>query len=473
MPTFILDLPTELLLEIIHSEDSATIACFGQTCRRLHDICQVLVMNIQLAILRTLMRERQLVIFKDPGSATMKGEELHDVHDIFKASFDIIEYNFLSTSTPQEIGSIHALILRAYAVADITINLCSLEYFVNWWKHLAIIIRASSEKDNSCLTVEGTASSGQGCSVAPASKTWSLTPDSWQVGVMEQDGFLDRGVHVTTPLGMERLNLHSPHPFYEGCFPHTLRVLNGGCITRLSLQIYSLGLSDWGNIFPLIYMPLLSELFVYNPHIPFEDFSSFLRRHTTITHLSLSCSGLIAESTASSEGADFLPRLEVISGIPDNLSMFLSSERQSFPSLRSVTLKRYPWHSGLNPEELNMILQNLAQRKRASIHLCIEFSDFSDVSEWVSGKKLEARSLGCVKKLKIVIGEFHMTQEMCESFFAWVPLFPSIKELEITQRVSMWLELWTGSLNALWDSCPELQTIIVGKLKPFKRPTQS
>ena len=252
---------------------------------------------------------------------------------------------------------------------------------------------------------------------------------------------------------MEHLNLHSPHPFYEGCFPHTLRVLNRGCITRLSLQIYSLGPSDWSNIFPLIYMPLLSELFVYNPHIPFEDFSSFLRWHTTITHLSLSCSGLIAESTASSEGADFLPRLEVISRIPDNISMFLSSERQSFPSLCSVTLKRYPWLPSPKPEELNMILQNLVQRERASIHLCIEFLNLSDVSEWVSSKKLEACSLGCVKKLKIVIGEFQMTQEMCESFFAWVLLFPSIKELEITQRFPMWLELWTGSLNALWDSC--------------------
>ena len=145
MPTFILDLPTELLLKIIHSEDNATIACFGQTCRRLHDICQVLVMKIQLAILRTLMRERQLVIFKDLGSATMKGEELHDVHDIFKASFDKIEYKFLSEFTPQEIGSVHALILRAYAVADISISVYSWEYFLNWWKPLAIIIRASSK----------------------------------------------------------------------------------------------------------------------------------------------------------------------------------------------------------------------------------------------------------------------------------------------------------------------------------------
>ncbi|KIJ99699.1 hypothetical protein K443DRAFT_101708 [Laccaria amethystina LaAM-08-1] len=509
MPASILNLPKELLLKIIHSEDStdATIACFGQTCRRLHDICQVTVLNIQLPILRTLMRKHELVIYKGSGSISMKGEELHDVQDIFKASFDKIEYNFSLKFTPQEIGSVHGLIFHANAVAQITIILNSYSYFADWYKPLGIIIRASSEKDKSRLTVvgtplggqgfspfgiiirassekdkahltvKGTPISSQGFSVAPAPKTWSLTdigfePDSCQVGVMEQDGFLDRGVNVTTPRGIESLNLHSPLPFYEGCFPYTLRALNGGCITRLSLQNDSLDVSQWSNIFPLIFMPLLSELDVDNPYIPFQDFFSFLRRHTTITHLNLSCSVPIAGSTGSPEGADFLHRLEVISGIPNNLSMFLSSERQLFPSLRSVTLKRYPWLTAPEPEELNNILQNLAQRKRASIHLCIEFSNPGDVSEWVSDKKSETRSLGCVKNLEIVICGFQMPQEMCGSFFSWVSLFPSIQELEITQIVPLRLKSWTGSLNVLWDSCPELQSITVG-VKTYKRPTQS
>jgi len=65
-----------------------------------------------------------------------------------------------------------------------------------------------------------------------------------------------------------------------------------------------------------------------------------------------------------------------------------------------------------------------------------------------------------------------MPQEMCESFFAWVSLFPSIQELEITQIVPLRLKSWTGSLNALWDSCPELQSIVIG-VKTYKRPMQS
>jgi hypothetical protein len=87
MPASILDLTKELLLKIIHSEDftDATIACIGQTCHRLHDICRVLVLNLQLPILRTLMRKRELVIYKkDSGSISMKGGELHGVQDIFK-----------------------------------------------------------------------------------------------------------------------------------------------------------------------------------------------------------------------------------------------------------------------------------------------------------------------------------------------------------------------------------------------------
>jgi hypothetical protein len=290
---------------------------------------------------------------------------------------------------------------------------------------------------------------------------------------MEQDGFLDRSVNVTTPRGMESLNLHSPLPFYEGCFPRTLQVLNGGCITRLSLRNDSLAASQWSNIFPLISMPLLSAFIVDIPYIPFQDFSSFLRRHITITHLNLFCRVLlIAAPAAPPNGAHFLPRLEVINGIPDNLSMFLSSEKQLFPSLRSVTLKRYLHLTAPEPKALNIVMQNLAQRNRASIQLCMEFSNPSDVSGWVSGKKSETRSLGCVKKLEIVICGFQMPQEMCESFFSWVSLFPSIQELEITQVFPLRLKSWTGSLNVLWDSCPELQSITVG-VKTYKRPTQS
>jgi len=476
------DLPTELLLKIIHLEDStdsdAIIARLGMTCRRLHGICKVSVLERQLPIMRALVRRGSLVIFQqDSASVAMKAEELHDVQDIFNASFDKIEYSFSLKFTPQEIGSVHGLIFHAYAVAQITIiELISYRYIVDWYKPLGIIIRASSEKDKSRLTIVGTPLCGRGFSVVPAPKTRSPTdtgfePDSRPVGVMEQGGFLNRGVKITTPKGIESLNLHSPLPFYKGCFPHTLRVLNGGCITRLSLRNNSA--SEWSNIFPLISMPLLSEFIVDIPYIPFEDFSAFLRRHTTITHLNLSDRMLlIAAPTASLKGTNFLPRLEVISGMPDNLSMFLSSERKLFPSLRSVTLKRYFWPTAPKPEGLNIILQNLAQRKRASIHLCIEVSNPSGVSEWVSGKKSETRSLGCVKKLEVVIRGFQMPEEMCESFFAWVSLFPSIQELELTQIVPLRLNPWTRSLNALWDSCPELQSITAG-LKTYKRPTKS
>ena len=95
MPTStILDLPTELILEIIHSDDftNATIAYLGMTCRRLHDICQVLVLERQLAVLRALANRRCLLIYKNPGSIAMKDEELDDVKEIFQASFHKIEY---------------------------------------------------------------------------------------------------------------------------------------------------------------------------------------------------------------------------------------------------------------------------------------------------------------------------------------------------------------------------------------------
>ncbi|KIJ94761.1 hypothetical protein K443DRAFT_11847 [Laccaria amethystina LaAM-08-1] len=98
MPTSILDLPTELILEIIHSEDStnAAIAYLGMTCRRLHDICQVLLLERQLPVLqlqlRLLVGRRRLLIYKNSGSIAMTDSELHDVEEIFQASFHKIEY---------------------------------------------------------------------------------------------------------------------------------------------------------------------------------------------------------------------------------------------------------------------------------------------------------------------------------------------------------------------------------------------
>ena len=94
MPTSILDLPTELILEIIHSDDStdATIAYLGMTCRRLHDICQVFVLERQLPVLRALVSRRRLFIYKNSTSIAMKEEELGDVKEIFQASFHKIEY---------------------------------------------------------------------------------------------------------------------------------------------------------------------------------------------------------------------------------------------------------------------------------------------------------------------------------------------------------------------------------------------
>ena len=79
MLTSILDLPTELILEIIiYSADStdATIVYLGMTCRRLHDICQILVLERQLPVLRALASRGRLLIYKNAGSIAMKDEEL-------------------------------------------------------------------------------------------------------------------------------------------------------------------------------------------------------------------------------------------------------------------------------------------------------------------------------------------------------------------------------------------------------------
>jgi hypothetical protein len=227
-------------------------------------------------------------------------------------------------------------------------------------------------------------------------------------------------------------------------------------------------MSDWGNILPLLSMPLLSEFNIGDSVIAFHDLAPFLLRHASITHLDLSCSspiGLIMPP------AGFLPRLEVINGNPDYLLGLLSSQRHLFPNLRSVALTRDRLRA-IQHGVLDNILRNLADRKRGTIHLSIQFSNKTGLTEWFSKAKAEPCSLDCVKTLKIIRFGFHISSEMCDSFFSWVSVFPYVQELDLTQVVPGDPNMWTWRLDALWDSCPELRTIIVG-VETYQRPVKA
>jgi hypothetical protein len=415
MPTSILDLPTELILEIIHSDDStdATIAYLGMTCRRLHDICQVLVLERQLPVLRALASRRRLLVHKNSASSiAMRDDELDDVKEIFQASFHKIEY-IPVTFTVEEIASVHGLIFHANTVGHINIKLDSPTYMYSlaekkdWCKPLASLIRVSSEKDMASLTIKGLPHGERlGCftpilpipqtPILPFPKTPSSpvknyvsifsslrdrffghktrsggigTPPNRQVGTSERERLPNTGVYFGTTRGLKSFEIHSPLPFHGVCFPQTLRVLNGGYLTKLSLWNTRLRTSDWSHILPLLSMPLLSEFNVGDSVIAFCDLSPFLLRHSGITHLDLSFSSPIGPIMPP---AGFLPRLEVISGNPDYLLGLLSSQRHLFPNLRSVALTRHPLRT-IQHGVLDNILRNLADRKRGTIHLSIDF----------------------------------------------------------------------------------------------------
>ncbi|EDR07335.1 uncharacterized protein LACBIDRAFT_327754, partial [Laccaria bicolor S238N-H82] len=510
MPTSILDLPTELILEIIHSEDftNATIAYFGMTCRRFHDICQVLVLERQLPVLRALASRRSLLIYKNYGSIAMKDDELNDVKEIFQASFHKIEY-VLVTFTVEEIASVHGFIFHANAVGHIDIKLGSQLYMSSlaekkdWCQTLASFIRVSSEKDMANLTITGlphgerlgyfkptipipetpsspfiplpiTKSSSSAIKtyfsfLSPLKgRFFGLKTRSGSIGTQPNRHVAPEGERLFnfgTPLGLKSFEIHSPLPFHGACFPQTLRALNGGYLSRLSLLNTRLHMSEWSHILPLLSMPLLSEFDVGDSDIAFRDLSPFLLRHSGITHLDLSCSSPIGSIVPP---AGFLPRLEVISGNPNYLSGLLSIQGH-FPNLRSVALTRHPLRA-IQHGALDNILRNLGERERGTIRLSIEFSNPTGLTKWFS--KAEPFSLDCVKTLEIIRFGFLISSEMCDSFFSWVSVFPYVQDLDLTQLVPGDPKMWTWRLDALWDSCPELQSIIV-KRKTYRRPVKS
>ena len=274
------------------------------------------------------------------------------------------------------------------------------------------------------------------------------------------------GVYFGAPRGLTSFEIHSPLLFHEACFPHTLRVLNGGYITKLSLQHTRLSVTDWRNLLPLLSMPLLCE-FNIRPHslIAVRDLSLFLLRHSNITHLDLSCSPI--GPLMPPQG--FLPRLEVITGCAYWLLRLLSSRRDLFPHLRSVVLPHPLRQYGV----LNNILQNLADRKRGTIRLSLEFESPTVLLGWLYSKaKLKPCSLVCVKALEIGFG-FSIYPQMCDIFFSWVSVFPYVQELYLKQVVPGDPNMCrTWRLDALWDFCPELQSVIDG-VQTYQRPVKA
>ena len=488
------DLPTELLLKIIHLEDStdsdAIIARLGMTCRRLHGICKVPILERQLPIIRALVRRGSLVIFKkDSGSVAMKAEELQDVNDIFEASFDKFEYTF-ERFTNQEIGSVHGLIFYAHSIIDITIRLGPSEStYRDWHKPLDVLIRISSEKGQSNLTIMGAPYHGQGFRTFVPPGRHLRDCLSWlgfsrphkdclfirrtQSGIikpMEKENFPYANVNLDMDQGIKSFHINSPLPFYEACFPLTQRILNGRCIRKLFLSNTELGISDWSNILPLISMPLLLEFGVDRGYIAFNDLSLFLRRHPNVTHLDLFC---IISKTMFPILWELLPRLEELRGVPDNLSMLLSRGKRSFPMLRSVTLKVNVRQTVQEIGAIDDVLGKLAQYDRATIHLCIQILYPIDLFLWFSEKNSKPASLESVKKLEIDMYGLPMSPKTCEAFFFWVPnyKFLFVQELGLKRIASQDPGIWTEQLNGLWDSHPELQSITLGE-KVYKRPMQ-
>ena len=506
MPASILDLPTELILKIIHSDDStdasyATIAYLGMTCRRLHDICQVLVLERQLPLLRALANRGRLLIYRNPGSIAMKDEELYDVKEIFQASFHRIKY-IPVIFTGEEIASVHGLIFHANAVGHIDVNLDLLPYILglsekkDWYKPLASLIRVSSEKDMASLSITGSPVRERNFKPrlptvlktpsSPVQNYFSIfsrlndrffghktrsggkvgtQPNHQEAGVPERERLPNSGVYFGAPRGLTSFEIHSLLPFHGACFRHTLRVLNGGSLTKLSLRHTKLYGSDWRNILPLLSMPLLSEFNIWDPNIAFRDLSSFLLRHSSITHLDLSWSrprGPIVPPKG------FLPRLEIISGDPHYLLGLLSGRRHLFPHLRSVVLT----YRLQQYEVLDNILQSLADRKRGTIRLSIEFWSPTGLTAWVFKARSKPWSFDCVKTIEIKF-RFSPSSEMCYSVFSWVSTFPYVQEVDMTQVVPGDPNMCrTWRLNALWDSCPELQSITIG-VKTYQRPVKA
>ena len=496
MATFV-DLPTELLLKIIHLEDStdsdAIIARLGMTCRRLHGICKLPVLERQLPTMRALVRRGSLVIFKkDSGSVAMKAEQLQDVNDIIEASFDKLQYTFEHFTT-QEIGSVHGFIFYAHSITDITIKLGLYEStYRDWYKPLAILIRISSEKGQSDLTIMGTPHRGQGFRtfVPPASLLGDClsrlgfsrprkdrlsirTTQSGTIKPMGEEKLPYASVNLETDQGIKGLYINSPLPFYEACFPLTLRVLNGGYIRKLFISNPGLDIPDWRNILPLISMPLLLEFGIGYGHIAFSDLSLFLRRHPNITHLNLFCIISIGPKIMFSITWELIPQLEAFKGIPDNVLMLLSRGKRLYPMLRSVSLTLSYWQTVQEEKAIDGIFGRLAHYDRATIHLCIQLRHPIDLFEWFSEKESKPRSLESVKKLEIDMYGMPMSPKTCEAFFFWVTnyKFLFVQELELKMIASPDPGIWTEQLNGLWDSCPELQLITLGE-KVYKRPMQ-
>jgi hypothetical protein len=253
----------------------------------------------------------------------------------------------------------------------------------------------------------------------------------------------------------------------------TLSTINNSRgLTRVVLTRLALSTHQWSQILPLISIQALSHLTLSSFTLSFTDLSKFLSRHSkTLVMLDLRDGALVLDEHSNIIPRLELPQLGTLHATPEYITELLRPTQPGstrFPLLREVSINPFledfvpRVDDGVVDRSLSSLGQGQAHRE---LQLTLHILGHSASAAWFQTSS--PSHLHCVTGLRFLtwMGQ-RLTRETAELLPPWLALFPALREVKFAPCVLPFESDMDKIAFArrIKDACPNVAKIPVEKV---------
>lgn len=502
-PVGLLNLPDELLHQIVNLSHGRELYSLSLLCRRLHNLA-----------LPTFLARRGISIHdvSSSGKLVLFGERLELLPflqmALFITSLGHLHYTFRSLELAfdivilRDIRRLDDFLSNLRSLEAVTLDFTNVNWYlwssnqghIGWSSHLGFLLNTLMAKSCKTLTLlRGTpvdhaqrrtsyGSVGQLVTEHEAQPCSSvvrplavLKKAAGAVGWGKHERFssdqpigqsvlddqrtirLSQGARLKSEL--TTFILHSPLFLVYPCYSWTIEVLTYSPITCLSIGCMGLTSDIWSSILPLIDVPSLSDLSIESCTIATPDLLLFLTRHPQITRLLLdrSLRGMPSRMVPV-EG--FLPRLTTLAADPIGLQIFFSIAFGSYNALSIRILTRIACGHRFDPHRLTQSLTPLIPLL-GDTDLYLRISVESGSTDWLFADVPNNAAIENLRPLQAVT-QLDFVSEFVYATYppTWLGLFPLLEQISFTRCTEMSIDVATF-VDIIRVACPAIKAVII------------